>query len=333
LTASQPANIAIDFNVASSLVAATVGTTNTFSVDPSVTVTDNTTALADGNLLDVAPITGTVTTVGSGSLTLTDSTTGQPVTIAVNTGTNPTTFNGFGSCMGADLSCVQANQVVTVNSTIATSSPLTQTATSVTDNGGIAFGQGFEGTVIQTGATPMVLVTSVPAGNTQNVAVGQTLAVTLPATSAGFSVATPAGQTLPAGVSFAGAGDLVNGQNVLVDSTGVVTAGGVSTSTADQVVLEPTQFNGTVSALNSPNFTVNGLNNFFTDNNIPSVNFETGTQTTFGGTATDFSGLTVGDQTSMNGFLFNGGVGQPPAIFGENVIDGGQPQAAARKAK
>ena len=335
LTAGQPANIAIDFNVASSLVAANVGTTNTFSVDPTVTVTDNSTPLADGNLLDVAPITGTVTTVGSNSVTVTDSATGQPVTFAVNTGTNPTTFNGFGSCMGANLSCVQANQVVTVNSTFANTSPLTQTATSVTDNGGIAFGQGFEGTVIQTGATPMVLVTAVPAGNTQNVTVGQTLTIVPPTSSSGFSVALPAGQTLPAGLSFAGAGDLVDGQNVLIDSTGVATAAGVSTSTADQIVLEPTEFNGTVSAVNSPNFTVNGLNNFFTDNNIQSVNFQTGTQTTFGGTVgtTGFNGLTVGDQTNMSGFLFNGGVGQPPAIFGENVIDGGQPQPAARKAK
>jgi hypothetical protein len=335
LTAGQPVDIAIDFNVASSLVATTVGTTNTFSVDPTVTVTDNTTPLADGNLLDVAPITGTVTTVGSNSFTVTDSTTGQPVTFAVNTGTNPTTFNGFGSCMGANLSCVQANQVVTVNSTFANSSPLTQTATSVTDNSGIAFGQGFEGTVIQTGATPMVLVTSVPAGNTQNITVGETLTIVPPATSSGFSVALPAGQTLPANLSFAGAGDLVDGQNVLIDSTGVVTTGGVSTATADQIVLEPTEFNGTVSALNSPNFTVNGLNNFFTDNNIQAVNFETGTQTTFGGTVatSGFNGLTVGDQTNMNGFLFNGGVGQPPVVFGENVIDNGQVQSGARKAK
>jgi Domain of unknown function (DUF4382) len=335
LTAGQPANIAIDFNVASSLVAATVGTTNTFSIDPSVTVTDNTTALADGNLLDVGPITGTVTAVGANSLTVTDSTTGQPVTIAINTGTNPTTFNGFGSCTAANLSCVQANQVVTVNSTFANTSPLTQTATSVTDNGGIAFGQGFEGTVIQTGATPMILVTSVPAGNTQNVTVGETLTLVPPATSAGFSVALPAGQTLPAGVSFAGAGDLVDGQNVLIDSTGVVTTGGISTSTADQVVLEPTQFNGTLASITSPNVTVNGLNNFFTDNNVQNINFETGPQTTFGGTVatTGFGGLTVGDQTDMNGFLFNGGVGQNPVVFGETLLDNGVVPAQGMKTK
>jgi hypothetical protein len=171
-------------------------------------------------------------------------------------------------------------------------------------------------------------------GNTQGVTVGQTLSLVPPATSAGFSVATPAGQTLPAGVSFAGAGDLVDGQNVMVDSTGVATAGGVSTTTADQIVLEPTQFTGTLSSISNPNVTIGGLNNFFTDNNVQNINFQTGTQTTFGGTAatTGFTGLSVGDQANLNGFLFNGGVGQPPAVFGETILDNGVVPAAKVKA-
>jgi hypothetical protein len=332
LTAGQPVNIAISFDVADSLVEATAGSTNTFTIDPSFTVSENTTAGADGNLLDVNNVMGTVTNVGTGTFTVTDSATGQPVTITTG---NNTTFNGFTSCTTNNLACVAANQNVSVNYGVSDTSPLVQTATSVTENGGINFGQGFEGTVIQTGATPMVLVTYVPAGNTQGVSVGQTLTLVPPSTSAGYSVATPAGQTLPSGVSFAGAGDLVDGQNVLIDSTGIATAGGVSTTTADQIVLEPTEFNGTVSALNSPNFTVNGLNNFYLDNNIQNVNFETGTQTTYGGSVstTGYNGLTVGDQANLNGFLFNGGVGQSPVVYGENVYDNGQSGDLERKAK
>jgi hypothetical protein len=180
----------------------------------------------------------------------------------------------------------------------------------------------------------MVLVTSVPAGNTQNVTVGQTLTLVPPATSAGFSVAIPAGQTLPAGVSFAAPTDLVVGQNVLIDSTGIATAGNVSTTTADQIVLEPNEFNGTVASLTSPNLTVNGLNNFFTDNSISNVNVLTGTQTVFGGTVatTGFNGLTVGDQTSLNGFMFNGAAGQPPVFFDEGILDNGVVPAAGVKA-
>jgi hypothetical protein len=331
LTSGQPANIAIDFNVANSIIEATAGATNTFTIDPTFTVTDNTTVGTDGNLLDVSEVTGTVSNVSSTGFDVTDSVTGQLLPISTSA---TTTFNGFTSCTTNNLACVANNQTVTVNFGVSGTTSLVDTATSVSDNGGITFGQGFEGTVIQTGATPMILVTSVPAGNTQGVTVGQTLTLVPPATSAGFSVALPAGQTLPAGVSFAGSGDLVDGQNVMVDSTGVTTAGGVSTTTADQLVLEPTEFSGTLSALNSPNVTIDGLNNFFTDNNVQNINFQTGAQTTFGGTAatTGFNGLTVGDQANLNGFLFNGGVGQPPAVFGETILDNGVVPAAAVKA-
>ena len=331
LTSGQPANIAIDFNVANSLIEATAGTTNTFTIDPTFTVTDNTTVGTDGNLLDVSQVTGTVSNVSSTGFDVTDSATG--VLLPINSSAT-TTFNGFTSCNTSNLACVVNNQNVSVNFGVSGTTSLVNTATSVSDNGGIAFGQGFGGTVIETGATPMILVTSVPMGNTQGVTVGQTLSLVPPATSAGFSVATPAGQTLPAGVSFAGAGDLVDGQNVMVDSTGVATAGGVSTTTADQIVLEPTQFTGTLSSISNPNVTIGGLNNFFTDNNVQNINFQTGTQTTFGGTAatTGFTGLNVGDQANLNGFLFNGGVGQPPAVFGETILDNGVVPAAKVKA-
>jgi hypothetical protein len=333
LTSGQPANIGIDFNVASSLAEVTAGTTNTITIDPTLnTVTFNTFAGTDGNLLDVSQVTGTVSNVSSTGFDVTDSATGQ--LLPINSSAT-TTFNGFTSCTTSNLACVVNNQNVTVNFGVSGTTSLVNTATSVSDNAGIAFGQGFEGTVIETGANPMILVTSVPAGNTQGVTVGQTLSLVPPATSAGFSVATPAGQTLPAGVSFAGAGDLVDGQNVLIDSTGVATAGGVSTTTADQIILEPTQFTGTLSSINNPNVTIGGLNSFFTDNNVQNINFQTGTQTTFGGDAesTGFSGLTVGDLANLNGFLFNGGVGQPPVVFGENIVDNGSAATEVKKAK
>lgn len=119
---------------------------------------------------------------------------------------------------------------------------------------------------------------------------------------------------------------------MLVDSSGVTTTGD---TTADQLVLEPTQSSGTLCSITSPNVAINGLNNFFTDNNVQNINFETGTQTTFGGTVatTGFNGLTVGDQANLNGFLFNGGVGQNPVVLGESVVDNGTAPATALKAR
>jgi len=332
LVAGQPVDISVDLNVAGSLVEATAGVTNTFTITPDVSVSANTTAGSDGNLVDVNNVTGTVTAVHTSSFTITDSATGQPVTLALATGSTPTVFNGFGSCMSSNLSCIQTGQIVTTNFSVSDTNPLALTASSITDNSAFQDTGAFQGTIVETGATPMVLVTGVPAGNTQGVTVGQTLTIVPPTTSAGFSVATPTGQTLPAGVSFAGPGDLVVGQNVMIDSTGITTAGNVSTATADQIMLEPTQFNGNVSAITSPNLTVNGLNNFFTDNQITSMQVQTGTQTTFGGTVatTGFNGITVGDQANFDGFLFNGGVGQPPIFFDEGVFDNGTTPAVKK---
>jgi hypothetical protein len=197
------------------------------------------------------------------------------------------------------------NQIVSINYSVSDTSPLVLSVTSVTDDSGFTFGQAFEGTIVATTPTPMVLVTQVPAGDTQDVTVGEVLTLVLPATSAGFSVGVPAGQTLPAGLTFAGSGDLVVGQNVLID--------------------------GTFSTITSPNLTVNGLNNFFNDNAISTIQVQTGTQTTFGGSvATKFDGITVGDQANFDGFLFNGGAGQSPIMFGENIVDNGAPVEAVK---
>jgi len=328
LSGGQPTNVSIEFSVANSLVGATVGTTTTFTIDPIVGAGVTTVPGGDGNLIDVANVTGPVTSVLTNSFTLTDSATGQAVTVTPDANA---TFSGFSSCGANDLTCVLTNQIVSINYSVSDTTPLVLSASSVTDESGFTFGQAFEGTIVATTPTPMVLVTLVPAGNTQDVTVGEVLTLVLPATSAGFSVGVPAGQTLTAGLTFSGSSDLVVGQNVLIDSTGITAAGDISTTTADQIELEPTQFNGTVSTITSPNLTVNGLNNFFNDNAISTIQVQTGTQTTYGGSvASKFNGITVGDQANFDGFLFNGGAGQSPIVFGENIVDNGVPAEAVK---
>ena len=323
LSAGQPTSVSIEFSVADSLVGTTAGSTTTFTITPILAVGLNTIQGSDGSLIDISNVTGPVTSIVTTSLTVTDAATGQPVTVDTFSGT--TMFNGFSNCNTNSLACVQVGQIVTVNYAVSDSNPLVLSASSVTNNNGFQNGQSFEGTIVATTPTPMVLVTAVLAGNTQGVNAGQVLTLVPPTTSAGFSVAVPAGQTLPASVSFAGVGDLVVGQNVLIDSTGV--DDGVVTS--DEIELETTQFDGTVSSITSPNLTVNGLNNFFNDNGIATVEVQTGTQTTFGGTvaSSGFKGITVGDEANFDGFLFNGGAGQSPIVFGENIFDNTNPGA------
>jgi hypothetical protein len=322
-SAGQPTSVSIEFSVADSLIGKTAGSTTTFTITPTLAAGISTIPGSGGSLVDIGNVTGPVTSVISTSFTVTDAATGQPVTVDTFSGT--TVFNGFSNCNTNSLACIQVGQIVTVDYSVSDSNPLVLSASSVTNNNSFQNGQAFEGTVVATTPNPMILVTAVLAGNTQGVNAGQVLTLVPPTTSAGFSVAVPAGQTLPASVSFAGAGDLVVGQNVLIDSTGV--DDGVVTS--DAIALEPTQFVGTVASIASPNLTVNGLNNFFNDNGIATVEVQTGTQTTFGGTvaASDFKGITVGDVANFDGFLFNGGAGQSPIVFGENIFDNTNPGA------
>jgi hypothetical protein len=324
LSAGQPTSVSIELSVANSLVGTTAGRTTTFTLSPILTVSLGAGSGANGNLTDVSNVTGPVTDVETGAFTMTDSATAQSVTIATLGGT--TKFNGFTDCGSSNLACVQSGQIVSVNYSVSDTSPIVLTATSVTNNVGFQSGQTFQGTIVATAPVPKVVVTSVAAGNTQDVTVGEVLTLEPPATSAGFSIAVPDGQTLPPSVSFASQGDLLAGQNVLIDSTGV--AGNVAT--ADQIALQPTQFSGTVSSIAAPSVTVNGLNAFFTGNGISAVDFQTGTQTAFGGTITGFSGMVVGDQANFDGFLFNGGAGQNPIVFGENIFDDGASAAAKR---
>lgn len=321
--AGQANRVGIEFSVADSLVGATAGSTTTFTIAPILAISVG--GGADGNLVDVSNVTGPVTSVVAGGFTLTDSTTGQAVTVTPSTNA---VFSGFSGC-NHNLACVQIGQLLTIDYEISESSTPVLFASSITNNAGFAPASAFEGTIVATTPTPMVVVTAVPAGNMQGVTVGQELTLVPPTASSGFSVALPTDQTLPASVSFASPADLLAGQNVLIDATGV--EGGVATS--DAIALEPTQFIGVLDVLTAPNLTVDDLNNFFNDRAIPVIQVQTGTQTIFAGTIAGmgFNGLAPDDVVEFDGFLFNGAAGQPPVLFGESVFDTGVNVGAAKR--
>ncbi len=343
LTTGQATDIAIDFNVGNSLVS----NAGVLSITPSVTVTTNSTAAASGNRIDaagtsncattegvcVAQVTGPVTNVRSTGLTIIDSATGQQIT--VNTGAN-TTFNGYSTnCAANNLTCVANNQIVTVGYSISDTNPPTLTATSISDNNGFGFGTTFEGTVVSTNPTPQVVVTAVPAGNTQGINVGEVVTLA-PTAGAVFSTSAGTGVTLPG--RFAGVGDLVVGQNLLIDSTGVVTAGGVNTVTADAIQLEPTQFYGNASNIGTAgtgDFTVGGENSglsaLYVDNGITNIQVQDANNALYGGTITGCSSLTAGSPYYYNGYLMNSGTTGPPYFYDTSVY-GGTTTAAAGKA-
>lgn len=161
------------------------------------------------------------------------------------------------------------------------------------------------------------------------------------ASNAAFAIDSD-GFTLPAGMSFTGANDLTVGQEVAITvSPGSVMMSGnssdgngwappsSSTFTATSVELEPSQMSGTVSALASPDFTLNSIAGFFcwSRSSTPSqVNVTTTTQTEFDNFTTDsFSGLAVNDMVSVDGWLF------APSASGTTTTTTNPPTVVAKK--
>jgi hypothetical protein len=320
LTANTPININIDFNTGESFA----NSNGTLSLAPSVTVTTNTTTSATtGNLNDFTNVTGQVTAVGTNQVTVTDTETGQSLTLGTTTNTVFNNFNTSSTCTTANtFACVQKDQIVSLNFGTTGASGATATISSISLQNGIT--QGVTGTVI--GVTPgsntaEVVITGVtPAFATANagVKVGQVVTVTTnPQTT--FSIESN-GATLPSGLNFASLGDVGVGQSVVLNSTAFTagTGGAPGSITADQVMLAPTQFTGTINSVNtgSQSFTTNGLNGLFTSNDVNQVTVDTGTGTSFTG-VTGFSGLASGNNVTMGGLLFQTSTG--PVLVGQQV--------------
>jgi hypothetical protein len=335
LTAGTPIQIALDFNSNDSLSIAN----GVLAVMPTVTVTTNTTLNATTN--DIADFTngmGQVTSATNNQVVVTDSSTGQSLTLASSANTAFTGFNTSATCTTANtFGCVQQGQNVNFNFGISGASGSGPTLQSINLNSGVT--NGLTGTVV--GVNPatnqlQVLVTSeTPAfsGGTSGLAVGQVVEVN-PSTGASFSAQTNGG-TLPAGLTFGGIGDVGVGQSVMLDSTGFTAGTGTApgTLTTDNVTLVPSQFSGSIDTLNATNqnFTLNGLNGLFTGNNVNSVTVNTGANTAFSGVTGGFAGLAAGNNVNVGGLLLNSPTG--PTLVGGQVGVTGTTAAAALKSR
>src|SRR3984957_7297922 len=324
LTSGTPVQIAIYLNVGSSLV----NTTGTLSINPTATVTENSTVGTDGNLVDVSQVTGTVTAVTASSVTITDSATGESLTLNVPSTTVISNFPTSATCTTANtFACVQTGNVVTVGIGANGTTSLGLNATSIAGNPGFNSTTAFEATIVQTTPTVEAVITAVPSGNTDTLTVGQV--VTLDASAATFS--TSSSNTLPG--QFLTSADFVVGQNVLIDASAFTAAAPptLAIATADEDELLPTEINGTADDLASPNLTIAGMDSFFTGNNITVVDAQTGSFRTFNGTVANFGDITTGEPLSFDGFLENNPATPGTPVFMTTNIFGAQATAAVTK--
>ncbi len=266
--------------------------------------------------------------------------------------TSSTTFSDFPSsaCASEGFACLAQGQVV-------------QAQISGVESGGIltasqvaylqaANQQTVEGVIFSYSATGMKILLRGNPTFSSALPLGGIASVTF-ASGTTFSVDAN-GFTIPSGLTFASTENLTNGQTVKVDIVpGSITATGSGPTaswgpppsvsfTTNSVELEPGQTTGTISAIASPDFTLQSLVwppcIASSTSACPewvaliTTSVETTSQTTYTGLATDsFDGLAVDDLVSVNGWLFENDNGlvdpavTPPVILAQTVT--GHPNA------
>jgi len=253
---------------------------------------------------------------------------GRTFTVDVNSSTS---YDNFPSsvCSTGSFSCVVQGQVVQVQvASVQTDGSLLAGTVSYVQ---ASSQQVVEGNIINlsttSGNTVMTLLLHW-SPNAGTLPFGGLASVTVPSTA---TLSVDSGSfTIPSGLSFTSASDLLIGQDVQVD----VVAGTLSNSaavarwappsvsfTTNSVELEPSQITGTITATNSStsSLTIATFPNFFAcwpqSNWMPTqITVDTTSQTTYQGLSSDsFSELTVNNLVSVNGWLFSTPSGATPS--------------------
>ena len=304
-------------------------------------------------------LTGTVGSVTAASNQFTVQTPwGRTFTIDTTSGT---AFNDFPSsdCTTAGITCLAQGQVVQVQVSGIASGALTASQVTYIQQ---ASAQTVEGTIVAIPPLPLpagetllkvilhrspTASSALPLGGLASVAVWGPLSSNTPTT---FSIDND-GFTIPSGLTFTGAANLMVGQTVqigIVPGSIVTTGSGPGPSvwgpppslsfTASSLALEPTQLSGDITAIDS------GTPALLSDSaarsslpgqrltaNVIPFNVVTTGQTAYTGFNPDsFSGLATSDFVSVNGWMFPPATTGPPTIVAQSVFCARAPRSSAR---
>jgi Domain of unknown function (DUF5666)/Domain of unknown function (DUF4382) len=269
LTSNQNQWIGLDFNLNRAI---TTPSANTIAVDfsQSGVLTATTTpsiGIPSGFVDTIEDFTGIVTAVSSSSITVQSGINGTTLTAAVNSNTEidlaPVNYSG---CTSTALACLTVGSTVSVNSNLAADGSFTATeidvlnAVAVDEVEGIILPTASNGVVtgVQMILSDKVAVTSSPLSNATY---GSEVILTLN-TSATFTVDTNvlSSQLTQPVAGFAGTGDLLPGQVVRAQVTGISTdTNGNITATVNNALLRWSRLTGTVNSVSGNVFTVANL--------------------------------------------------------------------------
>jgi hypothetical protein len=311
LTAGQSSGISLNLNlndavtVSSGTVALNFTAADTFNVE-----TLPRTGTPSGSLDLIDDFVGLVTATSSTSITVKAS---SGITLQIALPSTVVIEDPQGLCPASNATCLVANQtVVSVDATVNSAGALMLVSADLLS---ASPQDELEGTVVTT-ATPgqfnLVLANKVVAATNATLTAanpGDVVLVTLANPTFAVDLDEFFNNALlpPANVTtlFAGVGDLVNGQDVMVHVTAATGAAatGDQAVTADRVLLRFTRTTGTVQTISGQTFTLSNLPPFMTFASNPLVDTITGV-TNFDRVA-DVNSLAVGQTSSIRALMLS----------------------------
>ena len=260
------------------------------------------------NVFNTIDLNGSIGSVDSTKKTFTlAASTGQNLTIAAD---NSTGFIFGQACTANDFTCLTAGRLVDVQMVVLSDGSLLAKAIRFDDASAT---QQLTGEIVALNGTPptsftMVVHNEVP--SLSSAPLGTPIDVTIGNTATfGVNNFSP----LPSGVSFASSSDLLVGQEVEARLSGTFSAGPPPSFTTDRIMLAPTQITAPVASvsLQVQMFVISPLPSLFTSaptNAFTQIQIDA--SDTFGTVfqnlpSQDLTGLRVGQQAAVAGFLFN----------------------------
>jgi hypothetical protein len=321
LTQNTPAGFELDLHL-NNLIQTDLSVS--LNASNAVTVKQLPSTQLTSELKELEDISGTVQSVGTNQFVLK---TGLGVMLTINTDSN-TNFDFSGSsCTTNNFACIAAGQLLEVDLSLLGNGMFLAKKVAFEE---VAGQQQVTGTIVAIssfgGTTAIQLIVHDAVPSITGISIGVPASVTIQA-GATFGIDSR-GFTIPGGLSFAGASDLIVGQEVRVRVAGTVVTSPAIAFPTDRLTLEPSQVTATVSLINlgAANFTLNNLPSLFTTATptpITQIVAQTSTQTNFENlTPNALTGLAGGSRVSVEGWLFNTPAGSSPATIAARKVRG-----------
>jgi len=234
-----------------------------------------------------------------------------------------TTFNYPSTvCSAANASCLTTGQIVDLNLGLLGNGSLVAQSVTYADATGGAASRGVILASPTGGANGFqVLLHQVIPGSTA-AAVGSVVTID-PASGALFAVPFT-GYPAVNGVRFAGTGDLITGQEVLLQ---LGPGSSATTYNSSRIYLEPSQTIGIVQSVNAGqgSFVLNGLTGLWTASRpiVNQIDCQTGSDTEYENLSSGLGSLSPGNAVAVKGLVFNSGISGSPTL--STVIVRGRP--------